>query len=627
MSQQLHRSGGQGALTARAGQSDRRRGATGWFAPAVLGVLVASAGCKGVVTGGTSSPATPGSSGRSGSSGGSGSPATPGSGGRAGSATGSGGSAPGAVGTAGTGSAPGVADGSAFFPGTTQGLTQTRIWQLTPDQYITTISDALGVAIDLPRLLPSVREDYFLNDATALAVSDVSFADLEEDLRAELSTHQDAITARLGCTVAALNAACAQTFLKSVGAVAQGLATPNIDSPLQVFTTLAPKAGARPALDDALLALLMSPSVLFRTELGPQDASSTVTASAATVSLTPAELSKALAYAITNGPPDETLRGHAGDGSLARPDVFSSELTRLLASPRGQDGIKSFLIDWVGLASYRGLEKDANLFPEFTPELKQAMLQETTTFIDYVLRERGGSFFDLLTLQQSFVDPLEASIYGLQTTAPAGQLTTLPAGQRMGIFTQPAVLSEISDPALSGVIYRGKFVLDRLLCLSLSPPPNIVAEFPDFAALGLGPDSTVRQRLSTVETISPCGSCHRLLDPPGFAMEHYDSIGRYRADDSGKPIDATGALTFTQYTQDPFQDATGMFKTMASSPDVRACLARQAFRYVFGRLESATDNPVLSQAYQQFTASGNIGAMVPQLVGSAAFALRERPAQ
>lgn len=184
----------------------------------------------------------------------------------------------------------------------------------------------------------------------------------------------------------------------------------------------------------------------------------------------------------------------------------------------------------------------------------------------------------------------------------------------------------ISDPALSGVIYRGKFVLDRLLCLSLSPPPNVVVEFPDFAALGLGPDSTVRQRLATVENIGQCGGCHKMLDPPGFAMEHYDSIGRYRADDQGKVIDATGALTFTRFTQAPFQDATEMFKNMASSPEVRACLTRQAFRYVFGRAETQNDDPVLIKAYQQFSTSGNVGALVPQLVSSTAFALRERTA-
>jgi hypothetical protein len=195
----------------------------------------------------------------------------------------------------------------------------------------------------------------------------------------------------------------------------------------------------------------------------------------------------------------------------------------------------------------------------------------------------------------------------------------------MGLFTQPAILSMISDPALSGVIYRGKFVLDRLLCLSLTPPPNVVAEFPDFTALG--PDATVKQRLGLVENITQCGTCHKMLDPPGFSLEHYDSIGRYRPDNQGKPIDATGALTFTRFTQDPFMDARQMFTTMATSPDVRACLTRQAFRYVFGRAETSGDDPLLVKAYQQFATSGNVGGLVPQLVSSAAFALRERTAQ
>lgn len=89
--------------------------------------------------------------------------------------------APGAAGPAGSSSSATVADGSEFFPGAAQGVTKTRIWQLTPAQYITTLRDALGVPIELPRLLPTAREDHFLNDANALAVSEVYFADLEED--------------------------------------------------------------------------------------------------------------------------------------------------------------------------------------------------------------------------------------------------------------------------------------------------------------------------------------------------------------------------------------------------------------------------------------------------------------
>jgi len=641
MTQQLDGLAGKSAN--RASDHSRPRRARDWISRAMLTSIVvvfAGAGCTGSVGGGKSSPKSgaPGPSGSGSSSvpGATGSPGATGATGSSGTGTVS--AVPGASAT-GTGVAAGVADGTAFFPGTTQGLTQTRIWQLTPAQYITTVSDALGVTISMPRLLPTTREDHFLNDATALAVSDVSFANLEEDLRAQLLTQQTAITALLPCAVAALDATCAGAFLKSVGAVAQGVAVPNTAAALQVFTALSPKAGARAALDDALLAMLMAPSVMFRTELGPQDATFGMTAPAtattapaaaaptattpgATVSLTPAELSKALSYSITNGPPDETLRGHAADGSLAKSDVFAADLSRLLASPRGKDGIKSFLIDWVGLASYAGLEKDLLVFPEFTDTLKQAMLQETSTFIDYILGQRGGSFVDLMTFQQSFVDPAEAAIYGLQATAPAGQLTMLPAGQRMGLFTQPAVLSMISDPALSGVIYRGKFVLDRLLCVPLTPPPNVVAEFPDFTALG--PNATVKQRLGLVENIAMCGGCHKMLDPPGFAMEHYDSIGRYRADELGAPIDATGALAFTRFTQAPFTDATQMYTTLAASPDVRACVSRQAFRYVFGRVETGADDPVLVKTYQQFATSGDLGALVPQLVSSSAFALRER---
>ena len=472
----------------------------------------------------------------------------------------------------------------------------------------------MGVPIELPRLLPTARQDHFLNDANALAVSEVYFADLEEDLRAQLSVHQNALTARLACAVTALDAACVRTLLSSVGAVAQGTASPNIEPAMQVFMAIASQAGARAALDDALLALLMAPSVLFRTELGPQEV-----ASPTQVSLTPVELSKALAYAITDAPPDQTLREHAASADLANPQVFAAELQRLLASPRGQDGAKHFLLDWLGLASYGGLEKDPNLFPEFTAQLKDALLNETEAFVDHVLSKRSGSFGDLMTLEQSFVSPEEASLYGLQAVRAPGELTVLPAGQRMGIFTQPAVLAAISDPALSGVIFRGKFVVERLLCMTLVRPEGIVIEFPDFAALGLGPDSTDRERLATVENMAVCGGCHKVMHPPGFALEHYDAIGRYRAEEKGKPIDATGKYITQAGEEIEFHSVRELAKFLAESDEARQALVQQLFHYQIKQPIRAYGEDRAKNLSTAFAESGyNIRHLVAELVASAA---------
>ena len=39
-----------------------------------------------------------------------------------------------------------------------------------------------------------------------------------------------------------------------------------------------------------------------------------------------------------------------------------------------------------------------------------------------------------------------------------------------------------------------------------------------------------------------CASCHKIMDPIGFSLENFDLIGKWRAMDGGKAIDATSQL-------------------------------------------------------------------------------------
>jgi hypothetical protein len=183
------------------------------------------------------------------------------------------------------------------------------------------------------------------------------------------------------------------------------------------------------------------------------------------------------------------------------------------------------------------------------------------------------------------------------------------------------VIAAMSEPTLTGVVYRGKVILRRLLCQELEPPPDAI--LPDLEDI-LDETATTRDRLETLETMEPCGTCHRVLHPPAFAMESYDAIGRHRTTERGSPIDPSGAFLGTTMTSAEFAGAPGMFEVLAESPEAHQCFVRQAFRYVFGRREMTTDDPTLRAAFASFRDRRNIRRLVEDIVLSDSFRQRTR---
>src|SRR5206468_2661509 len=97
-------------------------------------------------------------------------------------------------------------------------------------------------------------------------------------------------------------------------------------------------------------------------------------------------------------------------------------------------------------------------------------------------------------------------------------------GDRLGLLESGGVLATQARPDSSSPIHRGKLVRERFLCQPLPPPPpGIVVQPP-----ALDPSLTTRDRYTRHSTDEPCKSCHRLMDPIGFAFEDFDGVGRQR---------------------------------------------------------------------------------------------------
>jgi hypothetical protein len=158
------------------------------------------------------------------------------------------------------------------------------------------------------------------------------------------------------------------------------------------------------------------------------------------------------------------------------------------------------------------------------------------------------------------------------------------------------------------------------MCHETPPPPETISTvLPE-----TDPTLTLRERFIAHSKSPSCAGCHSRIDPFGFAMENYDPIGRFRELDNGKPVDASGAITFTRATNVKFRNGVELIEALALSPEVHQCYVRQVFRYMMGRIENDGDDVVLREAFEKFTASNlDSREIILSIVGSDAFRFRK----
>ncbi len=483
-----------------------------------------------------------------------------------------------------------------------------RLWRLSASQYERTVEAALGVEVVLPRIQFNGRSEDFTNYANASGVDEVFFANLEEDLFALITDNVDAVAAPLSCSLESLDVVCLEAYLGPFVQRAHRTETTDLAPFVELYEDLAPSQGASAAFASVLVAVLLSPKAFFRTELGADDDNPAAP-------MTPFELAENLSYMVWNGPPDEALFAAARDGSLADPEVFTTHLDRMLDAPQGNEGMVEFLSQWLGLTGLAGMSKDPVAFPEFDEELVGAMMRETQDLFEFVLDEPGADLRTLLTTQKSFADAPLAALYGVEPLADGS--VELPADQRRGVFTTAGVIVAMSDASSTAVIYRGKALLNRMLCRDLPPRPAGVEPTPP---PGIPEDATTREKLESIEEQVPCNTCHIDMHPFSFAMEQYDAVGRFRQTQNGHTIDPSGAL-FIQSSGEllPFDDVRGLIDQLAQEPDVYDCLVLQGVRYTTGNRVQVLGEEDLERISAQFRESRNIRELFRELVITVAF--------
>ncbi len=280
-----------------------------------------------------------------------------------------------------------------------------------------------------------------------------------------------------------------------------------------------------------LQAILVSPNFLYKVELPlPADGSRRA--------LNDWELASALSYFLWSSAPDDALLEAARSGALSTADGYRQQIERMLDDPKAQNLVDNFAIQWLQLRRLDRAAPNPEKFPNFDDPLRHDMLTETQLTVQHVI-ETNAPITQLLDSKVSFVNGRLAKLYGIPgVDGDDFRQVDVASEHRGGLLTQASVLTATSNPSRTSPVKRGKWIMENLL--GQTPPP------PDPAAMPLDQQheltGTLRERMEQHRRNPSCASCHARMDPLGFALEHYDAIGRWRDKDDGQPVDSSAKL-------------------------------------------------------------------------------------
>jgi hypothetical protein len=408
--------------------------------------------------------------------------------------------------------------------------------------------------------------------------------------------------------------ACARSFLEKRGRLAyrRPLEGAEIERYLTAYRALRDAADDHAtALRVLVQALLQSGHFLYHLELEDPASPRAV----GSVARLPAfALASRLSFLMWGSGPDDALLDRAASGALDDDAGIDDEAARLFDDPRARDAIGEFHSDWLGLPRLDSASRDPSLFPEFDAELVQAMRDDTAAFADHVIRGEELGLKELLATPVSFAKGSAAALLGAEGT-PEGDHLALDPSRRVGILTSPAFLAAHSHSNQTSPILRGRAVRERFFCQPLGdPPPEVVAVPPP-----LDPALTTRERFAEHRTTgSACAHCHSKIDDLGFALEHFDALGRYRATENGKAIDSTGELLDTD-VDGKMTGVVDLAERMGRSKVVSDCYASQWFRYALGRMEQHMDACSIERAKAVLADGGTVRELLMSIARSDSF--------
>jgi hypothetical protein len=478
----------------------------------------------------------------------------------------------------------------------------TPLRRLSRTEYVNTARDLLKD----PTLAPDVIADPltlgFENNAAVLTVTPTAadrYMTVAESLAGSATSNLGSLSPCLATATSANETGCVQQFLRDFGG--RAFRRPLQDAEVTGLVTLfsdARKDGdtLAQALSTAIAGILQSPYFLYRVEV------SAPSNGASRAELSPWEIASRLSYILWSSMPDDALFAAARANQLGTKEAILAQAQRMVGDERTRAMVSSFDQHWLLTYKVASSQKDSATYPDFSPAIADAMQTETDTFVDDVVWKSAGNMMDVFTAPYTFRNKTLSDFYkaGPSATGSSFDRIQLDGTRYAGLLTQGGLMAAIAHTNQTDPTRRGKFVRVQLMCESIPPPPPNVMAVPT----NPDPNMTTRQRAENQRGSGVCGSCHQLMDKIGFGFEHFDAVGRWRDQENGKPIDATGEIVNTD-VPGAFDGATELGKKIASSAELRSCTVTQWFRFAAGRDVETADACTLASLNKGFADSGN----------------------
>jgi mono/diheme cytochrome c family protein len=364
-------------------------------------------------------------------------------------------------------------------------------------------------------------------------------------------------------------------------------------------------------IQEAVARVLVAPRFTYRTEEEPSNI-----ASGQVYRVNDIELASRLSFFLWSSIPDDELLDVATKGRLRDPKVLNQQVTRMLADEKADAIVENFAGQWLYLRDLEHLQTEARNFDE---NLRRSFRRETELLFRTIVRE-DRSLIDLIDADYTFVDERLARHYGIPNVRGSHfrRVQLAADSPRRGLLGHGSMLTVTSIATRTSPVARGKWVLENLLGTPAPvPPPGVET---NLGGQEGAKTSSLRQRLEAHRASPVCATCHRIMDPMGFALENFDLIGQWREFDGPSKIDSTGQLA----DGTPVNGPGDLRRSVLSRSDsFMTIAAEKLYTYALGRPVHSYDMPTVRAVVRRAAANDNrFSSLVTGIIESDAFQKR-----
>ncbi len=351
-----------------------------------------------------------------------------------------------------------------------------------------------------------------------------------------------------------------------------------------------------------------------------------------------------LSFELWDSMPDEELLKAAAAGKLSNRDEVARQAERMLADPRAKVKLRQFLHTWLKIDQPHDVAKDPERFPGFDQDIVWDLRSSLDLLLDDVVWSDRSDLRRLMLDDSIYMNGRLARFYGValgqNEVATRSALSLVPgffvpppidlpftkvkidAGKRAGVLTHPYMLTTFAYTGSTSPIHRGVFLARGVLGVALKPPNQAFTPL----AEDVHPNLTTRERVMLQTKPANCQSCHGVINPLGFTLEQFDAVGRYRTEDHGKPIDASGAYETRTGQIVKLSGARDLAQFLSNSDEVHTSFVQQMFHQLVQQPVRAYGPKALDELRQSFANSGyNIRKLAVEIANMTALPAKNRP--